>query len=265
MSFDARSHVFYNIANAQVREYPFPHFYVNPVFPADFYAELRRRLPATSVYQPLHETGTVDQGSYAERYVCDLEAAEEDEFSRGAGDFWEQINAWLGGDEFARLIMHKFGSGIAARYGRDVRFGLESELRLVRDFTNYAIPPHTDKPAKLVSLLFYLPGDDSMRHLGTSIYAPRDPGFRCEGRVHHGFEQFVKVATMEYLPNSLFAFVKNDAAFHGVEPIADAAVERDLLLYNLHVKSVATGKAVPTSESWPVRPAPAWPWQTERA
>jgi hypothetical protein len=107
-----------------------------------------------------------------------------------------------------------------------------------------------------VSLLFYLPPDDSMRHLGTSIYAPRDPTLRCEGTAHHPFERFKRVATMEYRPNTLFGFFKTDRAFHGVDPIADERVERDLLLYNIYVT-----KLVRRTAPAPEKKAFAWPWQ----
>ncbi len=73
------------------------------------------------------------------------------------------------------------------------------------------------------------------KHLGTSIYVPRDPSFRCRGGPHHPHELFHKVRTMEYKPNSLFAFIKNDRSFHGVEPIGDADVLRDILLYDVRV------------------------------
>jgi hypothetical protein len=46
---------------------------------------------------------------------------------------------------------------------------------------------------------------------------------------------------MPFLPNTMFAFVKTDHSFHGVEPIADAGVSRYLLLYDLRVKSKNTG------------------------
>ena len=40
---------------------------------------------------------------------------------------------------------------------------------------------------------------------------------------------------MEYKPNSLFAFIKNERSFHGVEAISDANVQRDVLLYDIRV------------------------------
>ena len=44
---------------------------------------------------------------------------------------------------------------------------------------------------------------------------------------------------MEYKPNTLFAFIKNDRSFHGVEPIGDEEVLRDILLYDIRVYAPA--------------------------
>src|SRR2546430_17727172 len=62
------------------------------------------------------------------------------------------------------------------------------------------------------------------------------PGFTCQGGPHYRFYGFERVATMPFLPNTMFAFVKTDHSFHGVEPIADPGVSRYLLLYDLRVK-----------------------------
>ena len=234
MSFDAEQHVLYRIANAPLLGYPFPHYYVSDVFPADFYRELRSRLPELATYKRLDETGTVAKGRYQERFVCPVADVEEEEFTAAKGSFWSEFNSWITGDAFARAMLGKFRAAMVERFGEGVEAAYETDCRLVRDFTNYAIAPHTDSPRKLVSLLFYLPADDSLSHLGTSIYIPIDRGFRCEGKVHHSFAQFRKAATMPYRANSLFAFFKTDRAFHGVDQIADAGVARDLLLYNIY-------------------------------
>jgi hypothetical protein len=38
------------------------------------------------------------------------------------------------------------------------------------------------------------------------------------------------------LPNSLFAFLKGDNSFHGVEPVTDPDTKRSLLLYNVYTE-----------------------------
>ena len=255
-STDVEQFVFYQLANAQVRPYPFPHFFVSPIFPDGFYRALRERLPEVSGYQRLDETGTVPKGAYPERFICSLEELEERESVAEGGSFWAELNTWLMGPAFARLVMYKFSESISLRFGESAQVHTSNEARLVRDLTNYAISPHTDVPHKLVSLLFYLPPDERTLDLGTSIYLPKDPTFRCEGKAHHKFELFNKVATMEFRPNSLFGFFKTDRAFHGVDRIAAEGIVRDLLLYNIYVRKVASAE--------PPRAAAAltsWPWE----
>jgi hypothetical protein len=259
MSFDAEQHVRYRIANAPILAYPFPHFYLEGVFPDEFYRELRSRLPDLSGYKRLDETGTVLKGTYQERYVCSSTELEEREFESGSQPFWANLNSWLLGDAFARLFLEKFRREIDERFVEGAELRIETDCRLVRDVTNYAISPHTDSPRKLLSLLFYLPADESMKHLGTSIYVPNDPDLRCEGTAHHGRAGFRKVATMAYKPNTLFAFFKTDRAFHGVDKIADADVVRDLLLYNIYVAKVI-GQKPPA----PAKPALSRLWHREK-
>lgn len=254
MSFDVEQHVLYNISNAVVQTYPFPHFFVRPVFPEDYYRELLERLPGNEAFVPLDQTGAVPKGAYRERHVCSLEDLVARDAGGDAGTFWKNLSSWLMSDEFADMLVRKFQSGIDERYGRDVFLRIVNDCRFVRDHTHYSITPHTDKPEKLMSLLFYLPRDESKRHLGTSIYAPKDPDFRCPGTAHYEFDAFKHVARMEYVPNALFAFIKTDQAFHGVEPIADTDVERDLMLYNIYIKKILKKKTG--------RVGFRWPWQS---
>lgn len=254
MSFDVEQYAMYNIANAVVHRYPFPHFYARPIFPEDYYRELLARLPAPGdgVYVPIDETGTVPKGAYRERHICSLNDLEGREAEAQSGSFWAELSSWLMSERFADLIMRMFKAEIEQRFGRHAFLRIKTECRFVRDHTNYSITPHTDSPSKLVSLLFYLPRDMSKRHLGTSIYVPRDPEFRCPKGTHYEFGLFKHVARMDYMPNSLFAFLKTDRAFHGVEPIADHDVQRDAMLYNIYVKKVVKK---------PDQAGFRWPWQ----
>jgi hypothetical protein len=265
MSSDVEEHVRYQIANASLRSYPFPHFYVPQVFPEDYYRELLANLPRTEVLTPIHETGMVGivdkrtgelKPVYEPRYIADLAVLEENE-ERGQGHLWRDLSSWLLADGFRDLIVDKFRPGIIERFGADSRLATHVDGRFVRDFTEYQILPHTDSPQKLVSLLFYLPGDDSLARHGTALYRPLDPAFRCEGKGRYPFESFRRVATMGFLPNALFAFLKTDRSFHGVEPIGDADIERNALLYNIYVTKVVR-RQVPESarRGW-------WPWARE--
>ena len=58
--------------------------------------------------------------------------------------------------------------------------------------------------------------------------------------------------TAPFRPNSLFAFFKTDRAFHGVDPIADTDIERNMLLYNIYVNEVL--RVAPPARGF------RWPW-----
>jgi len=235
-SIETELQVLYNIGNAPVREYPYPHIFVPDVFPADFYAEIRRNLPPQEVLKTLGELKRVQCGDYPERGVLPLTPEDLPKLDEPRRAFWDQMRQWLLGRRFFDTMIGKFAPYIAHRLGdlRRVHFG--HEALIIRDRTKYALGPHTASTRKALSFLFYLPPDASKSHLGTSIYLPRDPNFRCPGGPHHGFEKFERMLTMPYVPNALFAFMKTDNSFHGVEPIDDPEVQRDLLLYDVRAE-----------------------------
>jgi len=252
MSFDVEEFVHYQIANTAVRSYPYPHFYVQPVFPDAYYRRMLETLPNTAALTPINELGTVGRidaktgqvtkSPFEPRYLAELSVLEAEEAAAfgSSSDTWRSLSAWLLGDRFRDLIIAKFMAGIRARFGAEVRVVTSVEARFVRDMTDYSIKPHTDTPKKLVSLLFYLPADARLQALGTSVYVPKDKTLRCDGKKRHPFEQFNKVMTAGFLPNSLFGFLKTDQAFHGVEVIKQPEIERNLLLYNIYLEKVVT-------------------------
>lgn len=221
--------VLYNIANAPLRAFPYPHIYVRDVFPPAFYAELQAHIPDPAAMVPIEEARPVK--GYKERFVLDL-ADTGERLDAGRRAFWTGLQAGLTGGGLKTALLQKFAAEVQRRFaGQTVRFA--EETLLVQDVTRYALGPHTDAPAKVITVLFYLPKDDSQSHLGTSIYLPQDRARRCPGGPHYGYEGFERAATMPFLPNSMFAFVKTDQSFHGVEPVTDPDVRRWLLLYDI--------------------------------
>jgi hypothetical protein len=236
MSSAVEEHVLYQIANAPIREYPYAHIYVENIFPDDFYAQLRANWPDSSALVKIADTGRVAKGAYPERFVMPFKPEEIDKLAVERRPFWSEFAGWLITHRFLTAMIDKFEPYVKERFGDGIyQCGFEADSLIVRDLTNYSIGPHTDSPSRLLSMLFYCPPDEKHKHLGTSLYVPRDPEFRCKGGPHYPHQLFHKVRTMEYKPNSLFAFVKNDRSFHGVEPIGDHDVLRDILLYDVRV------------------------------
>jgi len=252
-STDVDLHVEYRIANAPMLEFPYPHIYVRDIFPQDFYASLRANLPSEAHLRTLRSFGRVADDYPDSRIVMPLRPEHTGQLEPAQRAFWEALMGWMLGPRFGQLMIAKFGAYLQRRFNdlRAQRFDAESLV--VRDRTTYSLEPHTDAQDKVLSFLFYLPADASLAQLGTSLYVPRDPGFSCPGGKSYPFEGFRRVHTMEYLPNTLFAFMKTHDSFHGVEPITQPNVQRDLLLYDIKVllpqQGVRSGAAAASGEA----------------
>ncbi len=245
MSSSVEDHVLARIDAAPISRLPSPHFYVENVFPDDYYRDLRAMLPDDERYTCLGDTGRVPKGSYRERFVFIPNADSVDTLPPDQRAFWSEFADWFNGQRFLRAMAGKYPNAVATRFAdqsRDVKLFPESIL--VRDRTGYSIGPHTDAPHRFVTMLFYCPPDDGREHLGTSIFVPKERGFTCEGGPHYGFDRFVNVETMRYRPNSLFCFLNTSSCFHGVEPIVDQDVVRDFILYLVRI----AGPTVPLKD-----------------
>lgn len=210
-------HVIYRLRNAKVNLYPFPHFFVGEVFPVEFYAKLLESIPPDDRYK-------ANESSYRNRRF-------------GPKDY--DPTGFLGERRFLDAVLSVFAPQLVERKERTCapgeKFQVSFDIRLIRDESGYKIGPHTDAPWKMVSLLFYLPKDDSMSHAGTSIFVPKDHEFKCKGGPHYPFEGFDKVITAPFVPNSCFGFWKTNDSWHGVEPV-EIDTPRDVLLYNIYAK-----------------------------
>ena len=193
------------IDNAEVIQTPYPHIYIKDIFHPLLYSAMIESFPDN--YQTI-ESARNTKG-YPERFVSSMNSG-----------IWNDVKSFLLSGAVREAFTRKFGvTG-------------EEEALLIRDFSGYAIGPHTDSQKKIMSALFYLPKDDSMKEFGTSIYTPKQEGFTCSGVRHYPFADFDTVSTMPFMPNSLFAFPKSNKSFHGVEKFIGEGV-RDILLYDI--------------------------------
>ncbi|MFO0997583.1 MAG: hypothetical protein U1F33_12960 [Alphaproteobacteria bacterium] len=237
MFSDAKRHFLYHVGNAAVRPYPYPHLYLTDVLPREYFAAMRRNLPGRTDYASLADSGRVTRGAYRERSIFFFEDRDLSKLAPGQADFWRDFAGWFLDEEVMGLLIAKFDGPIRQRFADCTgNVTLKPEAYLVKDASGYAIGPHTDAPHRLISLLLYIPADDRWQSHGTSLYAPRDRQFTCAGGPHYKPEPFDRIATMPYLPNALFAFPKTETSFHGVEPIAEDGIERDIILYDVRLE-----------------------------
>jgi len=236
-------HVVYKLANAPLQHYPFPHLYARDVFPADYYAQMQRLMPPASALKTLQEARGAK--GYPDRFVLPLGGDLPESLDAEQREFWRDFARWVFRGRLGPALLGRFAPIVEERLRQNPEMEITDELLMVRDRTRYSLGPHTDAPAKVVSVLFYVPADDRLARHGTSMYVPRAEGFTHDGRGHLAFDQFERVATMPFLPNSVFAFAKTDASFHGVEPVTEEGVERNLILYDLQFRP---GPAAPAAD-----------------
>ena len=223
------------LAKARVELDPFPHFYLENVFPDDYYRELLRNLPSTEVYDNLYEVTDLKLDHFRHRNQRDMDAGWVERLPSDLQLFWSSFNDWFLGPDLARAVLESFHSQ------RSSWPDVSVESQFIRHRAGYFLGPHSDLYTKLVVLLIYLAQDNSAEHLGTSLYRPKDPTFSCPDSKHYAFEDFVRVKTAPYKPNSLLAFMRSDISFHGLEPLSETDVVtegRDVIQYVLHDKQV---------------------------
>jgi hypothetical protein len=232
-------HVAARLRTAEVSAEPFPHYYLENVFPEEFYREMLRRLPGSAAYQNLFEVTDYKLDNFRHRDQRDLREGFAEPLPEDVAEFWGRFNEWFLGPDMAKAALASFAGPMRARFGVEESWpSVSAEAQLIRHRAGYFLGPHSDLYTKLVVLLIYLAPDDAASHLGTSLYRPKLPGFTCRDSKHHPFEEFVRVKTAPYRPNSLLAFFRSDVSFHGVEPLSErdvaAARGRDLIQYVLH-------------------------------
>ena len=234
---EALDHVVRRIEETPIDDWPTPHCYVREIFPSAYYQEILRQLPSKEHMQSLSETGRVSPGAYRERLVLLLEGKFLKPLPERQREFWRECWNWLSSEAFLSALLFKFQATLMQRFNQRSRLSLVvgGDGQVVNDQTNYAIGPHTDAPLRAVSILFYLPKDESQKGYGTSFYRPKKPGLTNTGGKHMPRELFDLVKTLDYLPNTAVLFPRTNSSFHGVERITETDVNRHLLIFNARI------------------------------
>src|SRR5689334_10784497 len=220
---------------------PFPHYCLERVFPDDYYQDLIRNLPGSSVYENLYEVTDLKLDHFRHRYQRDLNEGWTNALPLELQNFWNSFNEWFLSPPLAQAFLESFAEPLRPRIGeRETWPEVSVEAQFIRHRAGYFLGPHSDLYTKLVVVLLYLAPDARAERLGTSLYRPRRTGFSCPDSKHYPFEDFIRVKTAPYKPNSLLAFVRSDISFHGLEPLTEQDVAgegRDLIQYVVHDKA----------------------------
>jgi hypothetical protein len=217
----------------EIKHSPYHHFFVDRLFPEDYYAQMMEMKPTEDEIVSIASTGRTTKGDYADRFVMHLQDGLANIKSDEKRKFWDQHRQWFCSQELMITLIKRFHTQLADAGVRNLN--VFPEAMFMRDKKGYSIGPHTDSPRRLITMMLYLPSDTDHSHLGTSVYVPEGDDRRCQGNMHHKFDGFKNIYTAPYVPNSVFGFLKSDNSFHGVEPMEEDYI-RDTMVYMIKHK-----------------------------
>jgi len=220
----------YNLSNLPTRHWPFDHAILQNTIPADLYADMLDNMPPHEEFVPLHSTGRIGKGAYPCRYIFPCEWMDiRSDAHRQQLEFWGAIFKFIHTSDFALALARPFGKLAKQLEANPQAWAMDTLL--IEDLPGYRIGPHADANHKVLSALFYINKSMDWPAWGTSIYAPKEPAdVDPQSGRHYEFEQFDRIATVNYARNSGLMFVKSDTSWHGVEQIPAIEGERRVVL-----------------------------------
>lgn len=201
------NHMVRSVENVKLLTDPFEHFYLDEVFPPDFYPRLLQSLPENRFYEELPHKDAMLPNGHSARLQLKLEEAQIQKLPEPLRAFWMNFTSVFSSERLKFAIFGKFGRAIHAN----------PQVVLLRDIAGYQILPHPDIPQKKVTTQFYLPRDESQTHLGTWLYTRENDEF-------HQAKQF------RFAKNSGYSFLVSKTSWHGVEKTTLTDGPRDSLM-----------------------------------
>lgn len=210
---------------------PFGHLRLWPVFPNELYPRLLENLPATDYYGELkNEDARLPSGRSARRKL-ELRPAQLRRLPEAQRTFWNAIASALLSAEVEAAYRSRFAMILQQRFGEGAnKIRLRPAAMLLRDLGGYKISIHSDSLRKAITTQYYLPGNASQAHLGTAFHRKAADG------------SFIKATTLEFAPNSGYAFAVTASSWHGVEQMTDTDGERNSLMLIYYVDQGMAGE-----------------------
>ena len=178
-------------------EKPFPHLTFPGFFPDGVYRRLLGSWPDLDRYVDLNGARTRKQYTLWDRRV---EAGDPERTA-----LWRTVSDALSAQDIQDALRERLDKGLRIRAkgsGEGWPLPMHPQPVLYADFDGYSIKPHPDTRRKVLTVLVYMPEDDSHPELGTTLYKVSPMGV-----FHWKSYGLVKVKTAPFVPNTGFAFV----------------------------------------------------------
>jgi hypothetical protein len=159
------------VDEAALQTKPFDHVYMTSLLDPSRYGALLASMPSRRSYHELkHQDALRKDGSSTRlrMYLYPELLGRLPEEQRGV---WLPLAEALCSRELELAFKRKFRRSLEERFGRSVeKIGLYPVPILLRDQPGYRIGIHSDVKKKAITVQFYLPADESQRHVGTLFH-----------------------------------------------------------------------------------------------
>jgi hypothetical protein len=210
-----------SVAQARASNEPFFHLEFDRVFPDELYVAMLRDMPAAADYHALpgHKNANILEDGTATRAKIELFPTYIHHLPRQRRAVWNLVGRALTSKEVTAAFLKRMAPALKKRFGDDCQnVDMFPRPVLTRDVPRYRITPHTDTRSKGITVQFYLPPDDTTKHIGTIFHRRLPDG------------SLPAVVKMPFSPNSGYAFVVDNDTWHSADPVGPEVKTRDSIL-----------------------------------
>lgn len=213
------------VNRTEVQRQPFDHIYMEGVFERATYEALLAALPDRRFYHGLLHQDAVRKDGSSNRLRMYLYPELLGRLPDKQRLAWLPVAEALCSLELERAFKDKFRRALEERFGKSVeRIGLYPIPILLRDQPGYRIGIHSDVKKKAITVQFYLPKDETQRHIGTLFH---------EGQCGQGAERTTQMA---FMPASGYAFpVAQTKSWHSASATKPDDGERISMMVTYYV------------------------------
>jgi len=204
------------VDRSPLRHKPFDHIYMDHVLDAPAYAALLAGMPDRRFYHELLHKDAMRADGSSTRLRMYLYPELVRQLPAEQRRVWMPVARALCSEQLQDAFKRKFRGALEERFGKPIeRLGLYPVPILLRDEPGYRIGIHADVASKAITVQFYLPSDESQKHLGTIFHA---------GQSGEPAERSVQ---MQFLPSTGYAFpVASTKSWHSAANARESDGER---------------------------------------
>jgi len=213
------------VERSKLRKKPFDHIYMERVLNSASYKALLAAMPDQGHYHDLKHHDAVRKDGSSTRLRMYLYPELLRRLPEEQRRVWLPIARALCSRELELAFKRKFRRALEERFGKPAeKIGVYPIPILLRDQPGYRIGIHSDVRKKAITVQFYLPADESQRHIGTIFH---------ESNTAPGAERTTQMA---FMPSSGYAFpVSLTKSWHSAATTTPADGERVSMMVTYYV------------------------------